>query len=204
MPLYPRSHKMNNLVTWFVVVALLLKLVTASDGDREDEFHECIDKCKCPANESTRTLLWTCMDTCEYDCMWTRTTERKAKNLPTLQYFGKWPFKSILGMQEPASVLACFGNLAAHVTGILRFNRSNATFMANYYRISAALGVIAWISAMVFHSRDRWLTERADYYTASSVVFWNVVYSVVRVFKLQKTAIAVVSLMMYLFYRHIS
>ena len=83
MPLYPRSHKMNNLVTWFVLVALLLKLVTASDGDREDEFHECIDKCKCPANESTRTLLWTCMDTCEYDCMWKRTTERKAQNFPS-------------------------------------------------------------------------------------------------------------------------
>jgi hypothetical protein len=198
------NNKMNNLLTWFVLVALLLKLVTASDGDREDEFRECISECKCPDDESTRTLLWTCMDTCEYDCMWKRNTEKKSQNLPILQYFGKWPFKCILGMQEPASVLASFGNLVAHVVGIVRFNRSNATFMSTYYRVNAALATIAWIAAMAFHSRDRWLTERADYYSGSSVLFWNVAYSVVRVFKLQKTAIAVVSLVLYLFYRHLS
>ena len=126
------------------------------------------------------------------------------KNLPVLQYFGKWPFKAVLGIQEPASVLASLGNLLAHLTGILHFNRSNATFMSNYYRISAVLAVIAWMVAMTFHARDRWWTERADYYTGSIMFFWSVAYTVVRVFKLQNSAIAVVSLLMYFLYRHLS
>ena len=191
-------------MSWLWLVALLLKLVSASDGDREDAFHDCMSDCHCPSGESTRTLLWTCMDTCEYDCMWKRSKERKSANLPVLQYFGKWPFKSVLGMQEPASVLASFGNLVAHLAGIAHFNRSRATFMSNYYRINAVLAIVAWMAAMVFHARDRWWTERADYYTASAVFFWAVAYSVVRVFRLQKTAIAAVSLAMYLLYQHLS
>lgn len=191
-------------MTWLLLIALLLKLVRASDGNREDEYRDCVDKCHCPLDESTRTLLWTCMDTCEYDCMWKRTKERKSQNLPVLQYFGKWPFKAVLGIQEPASVLASLGNLIAHLTGIVYFNRSKATFMSNYYRISAVLAAIAWIAAMTFHARDRWWTERADYYTGSIVFFWSLAYSVVRVFRLQKSAIAAVSLLMYFLYRHLS
>lgn len=196
---------MNDLIRCsLVVVLLLIKLAAASDGDREEEYRECLDKCQCPHDESMRTLAWTCMDTCEYDCMWKRNEERKAQQLPVLQYYGKWPFKAMLGMQEPASVLASAGNLAAHLMGIAHFNRSKATFMAIYYRMSATLAVIAWIAAIVFHSRDRWWTERADYYTGSVLFFWNVAYTLIRVFRLQKAAVAVVSLTVYFLYRHLS
>jgi hypothetical protein len=42
---------------------------------------------------------------------------------PVQKYFGKWPFRRLLGMQEPAAVLFSLANLAAHLHCLVRFAR---------------------------------------------------------------------------------
>lgn len=50
-----------------------------------------------------------------YRCMW--YCEDRYGDIATFQYFGKWPFIRVFGMQEVASVLFSILNLCAHVYG---------------------------------------------------------------------------------------
>lgn len=165
-----------------LLLLLFLNLLRCSEGDREEEYQNCLLECGCPADDSKGTLKWTCTDVCRYECMWKRVEQRRSEGLPTLQYYGKWPFKAFFGIQEPVSVISSLGNACAHTKGYRHYQRvtMNLPFVSRWYRILYFISMLAWFSSTLFHSRDRPWTERLDYYFACSVFFWNVCCVLVR------------------------
>lgn len=78
-------------------------------------------------------LLWTCHDECIYHCMWRTTNAFISRNWNVPQFYGKWPFKRFLGIQEPASVFFSFLNLLAHWRMIRKFRREVRNDSPMYY-----------------------------------------------------------------------
>lgn len=78
-------------------------------------------------------FLWTCHDECGYHCMWRTTNAFVSRDWAVPQFYGKWPFKRILGIQEPASVFFSFLNLFAHWRMIRKFRREVRNDSPLYY-----------------------------------------------------------------------
>ena len=71
---------------------------------------------------------------------------RNKKRTP--QFFGKWPFIRIFGMQEPAAAIFSMMNLFAHVHLLRRFHKkipSDAP-MRNVWIIYGFVSINAWVS----------------------------------------------------------
>src|SRR5689334_17133822 len=94
-------------------VLFLSKAVVCSSGDCSPEFKACLERCEegvCqdPATarlpRSLRMFFWTCRDNCKYTCMHIITTHDQANGREVQQFYGKWPFYRLGGIQEPASV----------------------------------------------------------------------------------------------------
>ncbi|KAK3309987.1 Per1-like protein [Chaetomium strumarium] len=196
-------HGRLALLPLLVLAFLLLAGPSAASiGDQLPEFRECVEICKkenCGADAKHQThiplhrrlLLWTCPAECDYTCQHIITDRRQsaAPPAPVVQFHGKWPFRRLLGMQEPASVLFSLGNLAAHYHGlhhrVLPLIPPSYT-MRPFYVFLARLGMATWFLSAVFHTRDFPLTEQLDYFAAGASVLYGMYYSVVRLWRLDR------------------
>lgn len=108
--------------------------------------------------------------------------------LPVVQFHGKWPFRRLLGMQEPASVAFSLGNLWAHLHGRkkMRAHVPASYPLRPWYDALAVVGVAAWTFSAVFHTRDFALTEQLDYFAAGASVLYGLYYTPIRVFRLDR------------------
>lgn len=176
-----------------------LPVVGGSHGDQQPEYQECLANCeraeqcdrrRFPAHQSTinKFFGWTCPAECQYQCMWTVERSNRAAGMPVLQYHGKWPFRRIWGMQEPASALFSLGNFFAHAYGYYYIYRPgmrlvktpshwflHSLVMANYY---GSLNV--WLWSAVFHSRDVYWTMLLDYASAVGLILIGMATSICR------------------------
>lgn len=141
-----------------IAVALLMIAavagVRASAGDQHQVFDMCTAKCdarhEClhqydgddplsrnqhpAAGEPGHALLrWSCMDHCVYDCMWTTVEHFESYALAVPQFYGKWPFVRVLGVQEPASAAFSVLNFVAHWGGLRAFRRRVRSNSPMYY-----------------------------------------------------------------------
>lgn len=205
---------------------LLVCLVGASDGDRDGKYKQCLSGClssSCSLDHDDVgelwTLQWTCSDSCRYDCMWQVEAEKRSSGKPSVQYYGKWPFHAHFGCQEIVSVVSSLGNAGAHYIGWLLYTRrissistrkstlydSGSSFpMRSWLRGYLVLSVTAWLSAALFHARDRPWTERADYFTASASIGYAALFTAARLLCLQGVS-AVYAIALYcigLFYHY--
>lgn len=157
--------------------------VTASAGDRDPAFRACVRGCatveRCEAwlpTPSLRLLGWSCVHECGYSCMWRLVDERAEAGQPTLQYHGKWPFRRLLGVQEPAAALLSALNGAAHAVGLWRcwpLAAEVGGLRGWLWRGLGLAAVNAWLWAAVFHCRDLYWTQCADYFSAMWLVCWG-------------------------------
>ncbi|KDD74866.1 Per1-like protein [Helicosporidium sp. ATCC 50920] len=120
----------------------------------------------------------------------------RATTLPyaPIKYFGKWPFRRVLGAQEPASVLFSLLNLAAQLWWGAWYRRrarrgaeapSRGRFLTQRQVLAqCALSCNAWLWSAVFHTRDTPFTERADYFAAGLLVVASSYVCLARVFRL--------------------
>ena len=140
----------------------------ASLGDISSEFQNCISGCRsieCHSEEfpvALRLTLWTCADNCDYLCSHAVTDEAEKRirlnggSAATIQqFYGKWAFWRLLGMQEPASVLFSLLNLWAHLNGhrLLRHNVPNRHPMRKFYLWWSYINANAWVWSSMFHIR---------------------------------------------------
>lgn len=117
--------KMSFVWIFINVDAYFFDLVTLSDAaDFKDHIKP---------NFINEMLLWTCHDECTYHCMWRTTNAFVSREWPVPQFYGKWPFKRMFGIQEPASVLFSFLNLVAHWRMIRKFRREVRNDSPMYY-----------------------------------------------------------------------
>ncbi|KUI67919.1 hypothetical protein VM1G_02609 [Cytospora mali] len=186
----------------FLALALCLLLfcagVEASVGDRLPEFGECVKVCKqencSPGKPQTpipllhRLLLWDCPQECDHTCQHIITTQRVTAGEPVVQFHGKWPFKRLLGMQEPLSVLFSAGNLWAHADGLrkVRAAMPRSYTLRPFYVALAYVGMTSWTFSSVFHTRDFRATEELDYFAAGASVLYGLYYTVVHHFRLDR------------------
>lgn len=174
---------------------LIFGLLWASKGDKDKEYQTCLNLCvrtrACNSLQeivpplSLRLFGWTCYSDCQYDCMWKTVISRRSRGLEIFQYHGKWPFIRVLGFQEIASVILSFANGLAHWVGYRKYSRHMGKktfkwFLHKHYVFYRNLSLITWASAMLFHTRDVWWTERADYLTAIISVFFSLYMTILR------------------------
>ncbi|RMD43184.1 hypothetical protein DV735_g1942, partial [Chaetothyriales sp. CBS 134920] len=116
---------------------------------------------------------------------------------PVVQFHGKWPFYRFLGMQEPFSVLFSFLNLLAHRNGLERVRQSipSTYSLRPFYLALGYFGLASWLFSMIFHTRDFSITEKLDYFAAGASVLYGLYLSVVRIFRLDRPAPAIQSIL---------
>jgi post-GPI attachment to proteins factor 3 len=142
-------------------LALILVSVSASSGDTSEEFEDCVSYClsnspqNCLLSLALKLTRWTCLDDCRYKCMHAITDKTSENGTAIQQYFGKWPFIRLAGMQEPASVLFSVLNGLAHIQGarLVRNKIPDGHPMKPFYVIWSFLTINAWIWSSVFHTR---------------------------------------------------
>jgi post-GPI attachment to proteins factor 3 len=82
------------------------------------------------------------------------------------QFYGKWPFIRILGMQEPMSVLASLLNFMANFHMVRKMLRKMSS-RSQFKSLWVAFGFVSlntWFWSAIFHSRDSKFTEKMDYF----------------------------------------
>ncbi|OLY79074.1 Protein PER1-like protein [Smittium mucronatum] len=181
---FDQFFKSNNQVLGrgFQYEAIELFKANASSGDRLPIFQQCLSECQsenCGSNQTRlplilRLTLWDCESNCKYTCQRKITIEAEKNNQEIHQYYGKWPFIRLMGIQEPASVLFSLLNGYAHFINWKNIERNVHPLNPSRLWLKAyvIIGVWTWFWSSVFHCRDFVFTERMDYYSAGfSVLF---------------------------------
>jgi len=186
----------------------LVPVVMASTGDQLPRFTHCLQNCVTemgcggPMSESTMvnlysselsnpeyslnplaSLFWNCQDDCSYRCQQIISDAREASNKAMVQFYGKWPFKRIFGIQEFYSVLFSLGNFYVNYrslfTVLYQYNKNkkdpNPIYrQINYQYLLLILGsLFGWTFSSIFHFRDNRFTETLDYFGAFAIILLN-------------------------------
>lgn len=198
---------------------LLLTPVACSIGDNLPEFINCNQECqsyrclhkhvsfnsKYTANDFDlknnvvfpfkQLFDWTCPADCNYKCQQIITDIRIDHHDPIVKFYGKWPFKRILGVTELASVVFSFMNLWINYHNfkkiLLQRKRNNGGVRVMYeqYLLLLIISMIGWTFSILFHTRDTPLTETLDYFGASLIIMANFYVIMVRYFELFKKSL---------------
>ncbi|XP_049716745.1 post-GPI attachment to proteins factor 3 isoform X3 [Elephas maximus indicus] len=110
---------------------------------------------------------------------------------PKTRAYSVWPFSRFLFFQEPASAMASFLNGLASLMMLCRYRTSVPASSPMYHTCVAFAWVSlnAWFWSTVFHTRDTDLTEKMDYFCASTVILHSVYLCCVRTVGLQHPAV---------------
>ncbi|TKY49379.1 Post-GPI attachment to proteins factor 3 [Spatholobus suberectus] len=118
--------------------------------------------------------------------------EREILMEPPVQYHGKWPFKRIYGIQEPASMAFSALSLALHLHGWMSFSTllyKKLPLKAGkrpYYEYASLWHVFGFLSlnscfwSVIFHSRYCELTERLDYSSSVVLLGYSLILAILR------------------------
>ncbi|XP_036079177.1 post-GPI attachment to proteins factor 3 isoform X3 [Rousettus aegyptiacus] len=164
-------------------------LASGSQGDREPVYRDCVFLCEernCSGGalkhfRSRQPIYmslagWTCWDDCKYECMWVTVGLYLQEGHRVPQFHGKWPFSRFLFFQEPASAVASFLNGLASLVMLCRY-RTSVPASSPMYPTCVAFALVslnAWFWSTVFHTRDTDLTEKMDYFCASTVILHSI------------------------------
>ena len=189
---------------FFLVLVVGVCETLASVGDRSYVFGQCTRVCfekQCRKHDNyttfesqqafyMRLLRWSCLDECRYNCMWQTVeyfVEVEKRGVP--QFYGKWPFVRLAGLQEPVSCFASLLNFLAHAF-MLKKLRQKMSRNAPFGRLWLGFGFFslnAWFWSTVFHARDFDFTEKMDYFCGFSLVLYQFNAFFVRLFLLKKS-----------------
>lgn len=152
---------------------------------------------------SLKLTAWGCEDDCKYHCM--RSIEAKKQldgSGPIVQYYGKWPFMRVLGIQELCSVIFSILNLLAHLHNLQLYYQHTrplqkglsalkVTLVYPYYRLwpmYSMFAINAWLFSTVFHTRDTRVTDKLDYFSADAFIFIGLATAIIRTFHVTSSA----------------
>lgn len=145
---------------------------------------------------------WDCALDCNYKCQQIVHSRRKHAGLPTVKFYGKWPFWRVAGVTEFCSVLfsvanfyVCYSNFRKMAT-YYAANKAQAagndpqsasrSVMAWQYCILLSTLMLGWLFSTVFHIRDTKISETMDYLGAGLIVVANFNAIAVRYFNLHE------------------
>ncbi|XP_066220392.1 post-GPI attachment to proteins factor 3 isoform X2 [Saccopteryx leptura] len=178
-----------------VLLAGAAALASGSQGDRDPVYRDCVLLCEernCSGDalkhfRSHQPIYmslagWTCQDDCKYECMWATVGLYLQEGHKVPQFHGKWPFSRFLFFQEPASAVASFFNGLTSLVMLCRYRTSVPASSPMYPTCMAFAWVSlnAWFWSTVFHTKDTDLTEKMDYFCASTVILHSIYLCCVR------------------------
>ncbi|CDS04990.1 hypothetical protein LRAMOSA07520 [Lichtheimia ramosa] len=201
------------LVAALWVLILCFGRVNALEGDEMPEFIDCLGNCTlqhCDSNNDSsslplylRAFFWSCPDNCGYNCMHEYTDTHS----PMVQFYGKWPFYRLFGIQEPASVAFSIGNGLVHFyyLRVALLEIPPTWYMQPFVILYAAININTWIQSSIFHSRDLPVTERLDYFGAALTIMYSLYYAIIRIFSIERRAyqVAIACGLMLLYLVHV-
>lgn len=188
---------MSRLLWVFILLLFSSSLLRASPGDETEDYQRCYKDCLTRVSDGFLSMptvtFWTKRDECAYQCMWLMEETRIHLNRSPVKYFGKWPFKRWLGMQEPASALFSLANLTAHLLGFFGIYRRGVQPRARrrswllHWEIVlfASVAVVVWSASTFYHFRDVWWTVRIDYAAAFAWLILSLGFAISRAFSLR-------------------
>ncbi|KAG8638216.1 post-GPI attachment to proteins factor 3 [Manihot esculenta] len=210
-----------------LVLSCLIQVLDASAGDADPAYRACVAQCEqtgcvgqrcfshCKFSSDgfsidgpwymqeplyLRWKQWDCQSDCRYHCMLDREKERESFGHGPVKYHGKWPFKRVYGIQEPASVALSALNLAMHFHGWLSFfillyyklplkqDKKAYYEYATLWHIYGCISMNSWFWSAVFHSRDVDLTEKLDYSSAVALLGYSLILAILRSFNVKDEA----------------
>lgn len=119
-------------------------------------------------------LKWDCVSNCDYQCQRLVTIMRRDNQEEIHQFYGKWPFLRVLGVQEIVSAVFSLGNLWVHLIGFFQLLNYVKTTQVSYSSFNVlfmnVVTILAWVFSTIFHIRDFKVTEKLDYYFAGLTV----------------------------------
>ncbi|KAH9497300.1 Post-GPI attachment to proteins factor 3 [Dermatophagoides farinae] len=178
--------------TWIIIVAIFLfDYAQASFGDRLKLFQyffiNCYrNNCSKPNSlaqfESRQPVYlklfgWDCQSECQLEAQWQTIDRLQNHETPQSipQFYGKWTFYRLFGIQEPASFIFSIGNLATNFycwQDYRIFGKYSNDPFYNLWQIQAFISMNAWFWSMAFHARETPLTEKLDYFSAYLIVIY--------------------------------
>ena len=121
---YHNNNSSRNILVLLILLITTTATVSASHGDNLYEFQDCLSKCVCSEiPPQMYSVFWSCLSNCNYYCQQSITTQRAQEKLPMVQFYGKWPFRRIMGIQELALVVFSLGNLWVNWTNLKMITR---------------------------------------------------------------------------------
>lgn len=169
---------------------MLFVVAFASLGDNLPEFQSCLYQCDC--HVIPQSIFWSCPANCNYYCQQLITDQLESLNVPMVQFYGKWPFKRVLGVQEFFAMIFSIGNLYVNYKNLRiiyrQFKRNESEYKTMYvqYLILLIVTCIGWSFSVIFHFKDTTMSETLDYFGAFAIILCNLNAIVVRVFQLFK------------------
>lgn len=169
-------HKWRSPITWATLfLACYSDRGFASQGDSDYDFVECYSEClsfTCSYRWESRFgsgfPYWNCSDDCSYDCMHIITDQRFKFGYGPLKYYGHWPFRRILGLEEPASALFSILNGVPYFIDLVRAffipsAERSTYFMGSWLLFYYPIAILTWLASAIFHCRKTELTSLVDY-----------------------------------------
>ncbi|KAI7905739.1 Per1-like-domain-containing protein [Cokeromyces recurvatus] len=210
-----RTMRKTAMVKPSLLLVALVTIITtcyASSGDRQIEYINCVERCTANTDISQlpfylQLLRWTVRQDCGYHCMQTITQYAMANNQVIHQYYGKWPFHRVFGIQEPASVVFSILNGLMHFHYFKQIKRHipQSYRLRHFYLGIAIIGMNAWLWSTIFHMRDTPFTEKLDYFSAGLYILYSFCVATIRIFYLKGASVLIWSIFCLLLYiAHVS
>ncbi|XP_065320396.1 post-GPI attachment to proteins factor 3-like isoform X2 [Gordionus sp. m RMFG-2023] len=155
--------------------------IFASSGDELPAFNKCaylcfqqlcttskIEKFNKKQSWYMKVLLWSCENECKYICMHRVKIKCIQKKIDIPQFYGKWPFRRIYGIQDPASFVFSILNFLTNAYMIRQFVKYTHSLSPYYviWIIYGILSLLTWMSSTIYHMRDTHISEKLDYFSA--------------------------------------
>ncbi|ESW21288.1 hypothetical protein PHAVU_005G058200 [Phaseolus vulgaris] len=216
------------VIAFILVFSPFIAISNASAGDADPRYRNCVEQCeesgcigkrcfpncKISADEVpvvgppwgmveplyARWKKGHCKSNCQYYCMLNREKERELLNKDPEKYHGKWPFKRIYGIQDPASMVFSSLNLVMHFHGWMSFftliynklplkARKRPYYeYASLWHIYGLLSLNSWFWSAIFHSRYCELIEKLDYFSAVALLGYSLILAILRSFNVKDEA----------------
>ncbi|KAK6197388.1 Per1-like protein, partial [Scheffersomyces amazonensis] len=176
----------------------MASMAYASIGDRLIEFQDCNDFQSPRFNiYSPLKVLWSPEKNCNYKCQQLITDLRLSQGHEMVQFYGKWPFVRILGMQEFYSTIFSLANFYVHYQSlrkvILQVHKNSKEINTYKYRTMTlqylyliVVSMFGWTLSSIFHICDNKTTEKFDYFGAGAIILTSLNCIFIRYFELFK------------------
>ncbi|KNE72766.1 hypothetical protein AMAG_17094 [Allomyces macrogynus ATCC 38327] len=158
----------------------------------------------CSLSPILRITQWDCGDDCQYLCTRAHAAATNAEH----QYHGKWAFRRLFGLQEPASVLFSLLNGWQHFRGLRRVSHLRpwtpaGTKGRTWVLVYAVASLHLWLWSVLFHARDTRVTERGDYAGAALAGVVALQWALARVVHFPPLPAIILTLAAFIYHVHV-